>query len=1271
MAFTTITVTATYVMPDGSVPEGYVTFQPTAAMANGTKIVPASPISVSLDSSGHFSVALDANDDSGTVPSGVAYAVTEDVGGVSRTYNVVIPSAASGGTIDLSALAPSTTTPNWSYIQTPDSLTAGYYLQWNGSQWVMAAGGGGGGGGSTWYNGTAAPSTLHSNGDYYLRTTTGDVYQQTSGAWGSPIANLTGPTGSAGATGATGATGASGGSLTQATYSGVATISASNQLAIANGSSGGYTLTLPASPSNGDVVIVLNGIIGGGAVQVNANSGQQIAGVTGGTSGAVNVPSVGESVTLYYKSTGSTWYPGAAADLALVGDVTGTLSGASVTRINNSPLGTTTGASTNDVLTWNGSAWTHATPTSGGITAVTGDVTASGSGSVAAAIVPQSAISRGQDVTSRGGASGAGSLFSGVPYRTTAGTYAGVAVSTIVASTVFNVAAAIGGGAYYGGLKQITVVTNGSPVVFGYTGTTATSYTGITLVSGSGSATVTTGAYVTHQANIVPDLFMGASITRGDGGVLGSTDWATLLCNTENNLAGLVPQGTGFVYPVYTDGAFGGLQWNVNSGSGITQTESGALAPMGSFPVTAVTTGSTTTITDSNGLLGFSLISGQQVTLQGIGSTVGSLTGTFTATVTSSTTFTVPVNTTGSTITLTNAIGTALYPSSINVAYNSATVPSDNRTFRRVLLFFKNQTNGDKITFATTGVVASSGALSTNNGTGYGVWDSGDLGSAGAGTGWTATPSTNGTGSHAGVNLIGALYIQSAGTNGSVNINISKGGSSTTGWSTYMTNWSAFVSFLTTIGFTPRRAFTGDIVDNNSFWGVDGSTPSTVQTNLQTIVQKLQGVSPLTEVVLFATWNVGITGTGVGAAAWGNSWVPAIRNAAINSGSTFVDAYARFGDLYQNRTVTDGVANGTTTYTSATASFTSPADVGTPITGPLIPPNTAIQSVTNGTTVVMSQAATGSGSSQTTVIGGDRWGLTQDNIHMGSNLTSASGRNGQQAFTELFFEKLAYSQAFAISGQVESGAPADGAIKTLIAYLVPGGSQVGLYTNSADTQPTVMMTSVPGLGQGIAFGPGGNTAVDGSILRAGGGVMQVNTALIVPAIAVTVASNAGTVAVNAQNAKFTNNSAAAMTILLSVSGAVDGMTKIVRIYDATNATQTINWSLTPSGTATISGTTTLTLAGANFTPAMNGMVITATAGTGSIAAGTTITYVSSTVVTLSAAGTNGNVTAVTLTCTENSTATVPTTSNGSTKNPLTVVYQFNGVTGLWRCATVW
>jgi hypothetical protein len=56
---------------------------------------------------------------------------------------------------------------------------------------------------------------------------------------------------------------------------------------------------------------------------------------------------------------------------------------------------------------------------------------------------------------------------------------------------------------------------------------------------------------------------------------------------------------------------------------------------------------------------------------------------------------------------------------------------------------------------------------------------------------------------------------------------------------------------------------------------------------------------------------------------------------------------------------TDGVSNGTTTYTSATAAFVA-GDVGLTITGTDIPAGTTIASRTNATTVELSQAATGS-----------------------------------------------------------------------------------------------------------------------------------------------------------------------------------------------------------------------------------------------------------------------------------------------------------------------
>jgi hypothetical protein len=43
-----------------------------------------------------------------------------------------------------------------------------------------------------WSEGAGAPSVLQANGDYYLNLSTGDIYLQTSGAWGSPIGNIKG-----------------------------------------------------------------------------------------------------------------------------------------------------------------------------------------------------------------------------------------------------------------------------------------------------------------------------------------------------------------------------------------------------------------------------------------------------------------------------------------------------------------------------------------------------------------------------------------------------------------------------------------------------------------------------------------------------------------------------------------------------------------------------------------------------------------------------------------------------------------------------------------------------------------------------------------------------------------------------------------------------------------------------------------------------------------------------------------------------------------------
>ena len=57
----------------------------------------------------------------------------------------------------------------------------------------------GGGGTDAWHSGASAPvSTLGADGDFYLRTSTGDIYRKASGSWGVPILNTTGAAGTNG-----------------------------------------------------------------------------------------------------------------------------------------------------------------------------------------------------------------------------------------------------------------------------------------------------------------------------------------------------------------------------------------------------------------------------------------------------------------------------------------------------------------------------------------------------------------------------------------------------------------------------------------------------------------------------------------------------------------------------------------------------------------------------------------------------------------------------------------------------------------------------------------------------------------------------------------------------------------------------------------------------------------------------------------------------------------------------------------------------------------
>lgn len=192
---------------------------------------------------------------------------------------------------------------------------------------ATGATGAAGANGATWYTGTSTPTTTHTDGDFYLDTTTDDVYKQVSGAWSSPIANVKGSTGPTGATGATGTPGS-------VWYSGAGA-------PVTTHNNGDYYL----NTSNGDVY-----------EQVAGSWGSPIENLTGPTgasgSGSGNVTGPASSTV---------------GHVAMFNNTTGTL-------LEDSGL-TLSGTNTGDQTSVTGNAGTATKLATGRTIAITGDVT--------------------------------------------------------------------------------------------------------------------------------------------------------------------------------------------------------------------------------------------------------------------------------------------------------------------------------------------------------------------------------------------------------------------------------------------------------------------------------------------------------------------------------------------------------------------------------------------------------------------------------------------------------------------------------------------------------------------------------------------------------------------------------------------------------------------------------------------------------------------------------------------------------------------------------
>jgi hypothetical protein len=114
MAFTQITLTATFTRPDGSAAQGKVTATLSQAIQNGTAILDPTPVVGILNaagalqnSSGVRPFTLEANDDPATLPQGSTYAFVVELDSAPvREFEAIVPHTASAGTIDLSALEP-------------------------------------------------------------------------------------------------------------------------------------------------------------------------------------------------------------------------------------------------------------------------------------------------------------------------------------------------------------------------------------------------------------------------------------------------------------------------------------------------------------------------------------------------------------------------------------------------------------------------------------------------------------------------------------------------------------------------------------------------------------------------------------------------------------------------------------------------------------------------------------------------------------------------------------------------------------------------------------------------------------------------------------------------------------------------------------------------------------------------------------------------------------------------------------------------------------
>ena len=286
---TTVVVAGTFITPEGTPSTGTVTFTPSRWLTNsGADVaIPNSSVTKTLGTAGNFLVTLPVTDDADLQPGNWYYVVSENVDGVTQSYDILLPgTAATNGTVFLPDVAPAAALgPEYASLQGPAgaaaTITVGTATSVNNA-------------------GTAAVTNSGTSSAAILNFVLRDGPTGATGA--------TGPTGSTGPTGATGtAATVTVGTVTSVVNAGTATITNTGTSA-----AGTFNFVLrdgPAGPT---------GSTGATGAAASIAVGTVTSGTAGGTPTVTNSGTSGSAVFDFLLIPGTTGPQGATGTAAAV-----------------------------------------------------------------------------------------------------------------------------------------------------------------------------------------------------------------------------------------------------------------------------------------------------------------------------------------------------------------------------------------------------------------------------------------------------------------------------------------------------------------------------------------------------------------------------------------------------------------------------------------------------------------------------------------------------------------------------------------------------------------------------------------------------------------------------------------------------------------------------------------------------------------------------------------------------------------------------------------